>query len=813
MKKYGLSNTSIYLLILTIVIASCDDKKTSSIRKTESFNEGWYFKLTGDLTMQTSSIIDSTWVKLNLPHDWSIEGKFSEKHPAGTGGGALPGGIGIYKKTFKIPVADSIKEIFLHFDGVYCNSEVYLNGNLLGKRPNGYISFRYNLNPYLHYGDNENILIVKVDNSKQPNSRWYSGSGIYRNVRLIKTNKIHIDLWGTYITTPHITEESAEVMVSTSVKNGTNQDTTISLTTKIKDAGNKLVSIEIASLNIKANSVNTIQQTLKLKKPIRWTLENPYLYKTVSKIKANDKTIDKYYTNFGVRNFKFDADKGFYLNGEPTKILGVCNHHDLGCLGTAVNARAIERQLVILKEMGCNGIRTAHNPPAPELLDLCDKMGFIVMDEAFDMWARKKTTYDYAQYWDEWHEIDLRDQILRDRNHPSIFIWSIGNEVIEQWFPSDTMGTYLTRKLTNIAKTLDPSRVVTAACNGTSSTNPLIKAYATDLIGYNYAEEKYKDIPDTFPGRKFIATETTSGLMTRGCYDMPSDSIRRWPAAWDKPFLDGNADHTVSAYDNVSAPWGSTHEETWREVKRYDYISGFYIWTGWDYLGEPTPYSWPSRSSYFGIIDLAGFPKDVYYMYQSEWTNKEVLHVFPHWNWEVGQEIDVKIYTNCTQVELFINENSLGTKTKSDSVFHLMWRTNYVPGTVKAIGKTKTGAEIINEVKTAGEPAKIKLIADREIIQADGYDLSFITVHILDSNNVIVPGANNLVNFTVNGEGTIAGVDNGHQTSHEPFQANYRKAFNGKCLLVVKSTNTSGEINIIAESDGLQSSQIHIKTN
>jgi beta-galactosidase len=473
-----------------------------------------------------------------------------------------------------------------------------------------------------------------------------------------------------------------------------------------------------------------------------------------------------------------------------------------------VNSRAIERQLEILKNMGCNGIRTSHNPPAPELLNLCDRMGFIVMDEAFDMWDKSKTEYDYGLYWDEWHEQDLKDFMLRDRNHPSVFIWSIGNEILEQW---DTSGTRMVKELYNLARSIDSTRPITTGNNPPSMENYLTKPMVLDLIGFNYAHEKYADFPNDYPGQKFIATETASALATRGHYDMPSDSIRRWPIRWDIPFTGGNQDHTVSAYDNVSAPWGSTHEETWRIIKKHDYLSGMYIWTGFDYLGEPTPYGWPSRSSYFGIVDLAGFPKDSYYLYKSEWTNEPVLHIFPHWNWNVGELVDVWAYFNCDEVELFLNGESQGTKRKKGDTLHAQWRLTFEPGTVKAIGRTDGEVVLTKEIHTAGEPDRLVMTADRKTLKANGKDLSFITIDVVDKHGILVPHADNLIEFEVQGDINIAGVDNGLQTSHEPFQSDYREAFNGKCLVVVQAGEKASEATIKAESEGLEGAEVKLK--
>jgi beta-galactosidase len=797
------------LLVFTIVLFACNkiNNDTTAYRNVFSFNKDWQFTL-GDTTGNRPEL-DKDWRNLNLPHDWSIEGEFNEKHPATPGGGALPGGIGWYRKTFILPEVDKNKLVFIDFDGVYRNSEVWINGNYLGKRPNGYISFRYELTSYLNFGEKQNEIIVKVDNSKQPNSRWYSGSGIYRNVWLTITDNIYINQWGTFITTPKVDENASTISVKTNIKNASGKDQEITVKTTIIDATGKKITSSATAITIHTGVNSEVSQELTLAKPNLWTLENPYLYKAISQVEVNGAIVDDYITPFGVRYFHFDSQKGFSLNGKPTKIMGVCNHHDLGCLGAAINTRALERQLEILKDMGCNGIRTSHNPPAPELLDLCDKMGFVVMDEAFDMWKKKKTVYDYSLDWDEWHKRDLEDLIRRDRNHPSVFIWSIGNEILEQW---DSTGISIAKELAGIAKDMDSTRPITSGCNDPKPHNNIIKSGVLDLIGYNYHHADFTNFFKDFPGQKFIATETTSALATRGHYDMPSDSIRRWPIRWDLPFTTGNPDNTCSAYDNCSAPWGSTHEETWKIMKKHDYLSGMFIWTGFDYLGEPTPYSWPSRSSYFGIVDLAGFPKDAYYMYQSEWTNKPVLHIFPHWNWKQGDTIDIWAYSNADEVELFLDKKSLGVKAKKGEELHLMWKVPYKPGTLKAIAQ-KAGKEFLSkEIKTAGVPAKIEVSTDRTSIKGNGADLAFVTTKILDKDGNLVPNADNLVSFEISGEGFIAGVDNGNPVSHEPFKANYRKAFNGMCIAVIQSLEKKGKIKLLAKSENLEPASITIET-
>jgi beta-galactosidase len=522
----------------------------------------------------------------------------------------------------------------------------------------------------------------------------------------------------------------------------------------------------------------------------------------VSQLEQGGKIVDVYETPLGIRTFRFDIDKGFFLNGKPVKIRGVCNHHDLGSLGAAVNTRAIERQLEMLKAMGVNGIRTSHNPPAPELLDLTDRMGFIVMDEAFDVWKKEKTKFDYHLDWDEWHKRDLEDMVLRDRNHPSVVIWSIGNEVAEQWVDGPDAGR-ISKQLVAIVRNLDKTRPITAACNSVREQNSLLTDGDLDLIGTNYDHKKIPQLQKMFPGKPVIGTETTSALATRGSYDMPSDQIRRWPRKWDEIFKDGNPDFTCSAYDNVSTPWGSTHEETWKIVKKHDFFSGMFIWTGWDYLGEPTPYPWPSVSSYFGIIDLAGFPKDTYYMYQSEWTNQPVLHIFPHWNWKTGDKVDVVAYFNADEVELFLNGRSQGTKRKQGDEVQVFWRLPYEPGVLKAVSRKNGRVVLTREVRTASEPARIELIPDRKTLKSDGADLSFVTVKIVDRNGTLVPFADHLINFEVSGEASIVGVDNGYQASHESFKAKKRKAYHGMALAIVQTKQEPGRIILKARSDHL----------
>ena len=798
-----------YLFVVGAFLLSCSTK--NDVRQNEDFTQDWKFYLGDDSLASDPQYNDSGWRTLDLPHDWSIEANFSKDAPATPGGGALPGGIGWYRKTFTVDNSKAHKNVFIDFDGIYRNSKVWINGHLLGERPYGYISFRYDLTPYLKIGE-KNVIAVRVDNSEQPNSRWYSGSGIYRNVWLVTVNPLYIYHWGTCVTTPQVSAEKAEVDVSTTVINTSKDPKEFVLHSIIMDKDGKEITQTSDPVKLLAGGIMEIHQNFSVNQPQLWSVENPYLYKVISRIEQKNQVIDNYETPLGIRYFSFDVDKGFSLNGKPVKILGVCDHHDLGCLGSAVNTRALERQLEILKAMGCNGIRTSHNPPAPELLDLCDRMGFIVMDEAFDIWKVAKTPHDYSLDFQKWHKQDLIDQVMRDRNHPSVFMWSIGNEVMEQWsqWMNPDSAKILTKELSDIVKKIDPTRPVTAACNGSQPSNPLFLSGGLDIIGINYHTSDWLTFQKNFPGKKFIITESTSALMSRGFYKMPSDSIFIWPDKQTNSSTQSEVQQ-CSAYDNCHVPWGNTHEDAWKLVKKYDYISGFYIWTGFDYLGEPTPFEWPSRSSYFGIIDLAGFPKDVYYMYQSEWTDKPVLHLFPHWNWQEGQPVDVWAYYNkADEVELFLNGQSLGRKSKTGDELHVWWRVPFQKGTLKAVSY-KDGKEVLTqEIKTAGDPVSIRLTADRKTLKANGKDLSFITVEALDAEGNAVPVAQNKIDFTIEGDGFIAGTDNGNPTDGTSLKNPSRNLFNGKALVVVQAGKKPGTVTLKAKSDNLGEANIAI---
>ena len=800
------------------------------------WDEGWRFALHNDDNPHEIAFDDHAWRVLDLPHDWAIEGDFYALNPSGANGGALPGGIGWYRKHLNLNDNDASSRYVLHFDGAYMNTSVYVNGQLVGMRPYGFISFSYDITPYLKK-QGDNVVAVKVDNSKQPNSRWYTGCGIYRHVYLMKSSDIRIEEWGVQALT-EVKKGKGKVSLNTKIENPGGRSRRVIVHQTLWNKAHQMVSKASKACQVEAKGA-TISQLLNVNKPQLWSLESPNLYTVTTEIEENGRILDRDTISIGLRNVAFDVKKGFFLNGKNIKINGVCLHGDLGCLGTAINEDALYRQLLMMKDMGVNAIRCSHNPPAPELLNLCDSMGLLVMDEAFDSWMQGKTTYDYSIYFKTWAERDLRDMVLRDRNHPSIILWSIGNEVLEQWnktksatvaledvnillnnsrdktllSSTDTLNASakLTQFLASIVRRYDPTRLISAGCNEVSPNNNLFKSGALDVIGFNYHQKKVADVPQNFPGKPFIMTETVSALHTRGYYRMPSDSLYRWPTH-KRPFTEPS--FMCSSYDNSCAYWGSTHEQTWDIVKHTPYCSGQFIWTGFDYIGEPTPFNFPARSSYFGIVDLAGFPKDVYYLYQSEWTNKPVLHVFPHWNWIEGQAIDLWCYYNqADEVELFINGKSQGVRKKSNEhEYHVAWHVTYEPGEVRVVAR-KNGKQVNEKtIRTAGAPHHIRLTPNHNVLKANGRSLSFVTVEVVDKEGNLCPWADQNIQFSLTGEGKIAGVDNGSPFSLERFQANSRHAFFGKCMVVVQAGKAPSVIKLTAKGVDLQPQTIEIKS-
>ena len=788
---------------------------SAQARERLCFDKDWRFVLGDSAIMAKADFDDSSWRLLDVPHDWAIEGDFYAGNPSGAGGGALPGGIGWYRKTFTLgdcetPMKDT--KFFIEFDGVYMNSTVYVNGEKVGNRPYGYSSFEYDITPYVREG--KNVVAVRVDNSDQPNSRWYSGCGIYRHVWLTKTAPVHVAHWGVNASSS-LVKGKGRLDIEVTLENLT-KGTAPVVRNSLLDPHGKVVGTS-----------KGLKSVINVSKPMLWSCELPNVYTVLTEVIQGGKVIDSYKTTTGFRSFKFDAETGFWLNGKNFKLNGVCEHHDFGCLGSALNEDALHRKLTKLKAMGVNAIRCSHNPPAPELLNMCDTMGIIVMDESFDMWRRRKTQNDYARFFDEWHERDLTDLVLRDRNHPSVLMWSIGNEVLEQWSDAkaDTLtleqanlilnaghdastlakegelsvNSLLTRHLAEIIKRYDTTRPITAGCNEVNPNNHLFKSGAIDIIGFNYHHQMVKDFPKNFPGKPFIFSESVSALQTRGFYMMPSDSIYRAPKQWWIPYTDPT--FMCSAYDNMSASWGSTHEETWDVVKNTPYVGGQFIWTGFDYIGEPTPYGFPARSSYFGVIDLAGFPKDSYYMYQSEWTTKPMLHLFPHWNWRPGQTIDLwAYYNNADEVELYINGVSQGVRRKVEREYHVSWRVQFAPGEIKAVSRKNGKTVCTQTIHTAGQPDHIRLSVDYK-----GKNTTFVTVEVVDKDGNLCPWAENQIEFSTTGGAKILGTDNGCQTSMERFQAPRRKAFFGKCMVVVGGNGV-----LHAESIDLKPSSIEM---
>ena len=777
-------------------------------RKTTLLLQDWKFTQSDTQAAQPATFNDGGWRILDIPHDWSIEGDFSKEHPSTFNQGALPTGIGWYRKHFYLPADAGNQHVQLNFEGVFQRADVWVNGHFMGRHNNGYVSFKYDISKYLNKAD-ENVIAVRVDNAAQPNSRWYTGSGIYRKVWLDISSKTFIDPWDLFVQAKVEKNGNAAVEMSAMVSNFSGPKNDLKVIHEIHDASGKLIAKGEPVALVLFNEKTPVNGVLKIANPVLWSPASPYLYRSTVKIFEKGKLVDSIQTKLGIRYFGFDPNDGFSLNGKHFLIQGICNHHDLGAIGAAVNKSAIKRQLTLLKDMGCNAIRTAHNPPSVELLELCDSMGFLVMDEIYDTWAKKKNKFDQSVDFKIDHQSDVQNWIRRDRNHASVFMWSIGNEIREQF---DSSGLNFTEELTALVKALDNTRPVTAALTENDpSKNFLYKSGALDVLGFNYKLDAYSQLPSRFPGSSFIAAETASALSTRGHYDFPSDSFRIWPPD-SKSTQHGNPDHTVSAFDNVYAFWGNTHEKSWLAVKQNPHMSGAFVWSGFDFLGEPVPYQWPSRSSYYGIIDLAGFPKDVYYMYQSEWTQKPVLHLFPHWNWKKGQTVDVWAYfSQSDEVELFLNGKSVGIKTKNDSSLHAMWRLAFAPGQLKAVSRKNGKIVLESSIQTAGDASRIILRSAQSELNSAENELGFVEITVVDAMGIPVQTADNLISLSVQGVGKIAATDNGSPTAHSPFGIPNKQLFNGKLLAMLKTTGGKGQIILEATSPGLKPAKFIFK--
>ncbi len=814
-------------LIVASAVATCAQPQSVPVsgQRRLNFDANWRFHKGEAEAAEAPGFNDSSWRLLRLPHDWAIEGPFDEKLNADTGG--LPvSGTGWYRKTFLLPQNAQGQVFTIVFDGAMSNSTVWLNGEKLGGRPYGYSSFFFDLTPYLHFGSQSNVVAVRLT-PEPDSSRWYPGAGIYRNVWLDITAPVHVAEWGTYITTPQVSDDKATLSVKTEIRNQSEQETQITIRHTVLDpSGKPAGKTSVADIAVSSLAARSVPASLMISNPQRWDMDHPYLYTLVTEVLQGDRVIDKYSTTFGIRTIAFNREQGFLLNGKPRKLHGVCLHHDLGPLGTAVNRRAMERELQILKAAGVNAVRTSHNPPSPELLALADRMGLVVMDEIFDMWRIPKVPNGYSKYYDQWSERDLRDFVRRDRNHPSIILWSIGNEIPEQNSPD---GWKEAKRLTDFFHEEDPTRPTTSAMNDWAAAIRNHFADNVDIKGFNYQPMHYEQIMHDHPDWVVFGSETASCVSSRGIYHLPL-------LAYEKP-----PSHQVSSYDTVAPTWAYCPDVEFTYQDKLPNVPGEFVWTGFDYLGEPTPYfsgetadpkDWPARSSYFGFVDLAGFPKDGYYLYQSQWTAAPMVHILPHWNWagHEGEPIPVMAYSNAGEVELFLNGKSLGRKKRfaddwqmpvghnvSDtgkfvSKYRRIWQVPYEPGTLKAVAYSGGKQVAEQEVRTAGAPARITLVADRSRIHADGDDLSFVTVRIEDKDGNLCPLADTLVHFNVTGVGEIAAVGNGNAATTEPFQADHRQAFGGLALLILRSKVESGTIHVVATADGLKSAQLNVET-
>jgi beta-galactosidase len=778
------------------------------------------------ITYTQSTFNDTDWRKLNLPHDWGIEGAFGYELSGHTG--KLPwAGVGWYRKQFNVSKSDADKKIFIDMDGAMSYPMVWLNGQFVGGWAYGYSSFRLDLTPYIKAGA-ENVLAIRIANPDH-SSRWYPGSGIYRNVWLVKTNPIHVAHWGTNITTPKVSSEEALVKLDLSLENQSDKNTKVTASTRIIRFSTENVTpqtiseFETITESILANGKKTISTKAVIMKPALWSTTEPNLYVAITTLKQGDKIVDQYETTFGVRSIKFTADNGFYLNGKRLEIKGVCNHHDLGALGTAFNTRAAERQLEIMKEMGVNALRTSHNMPAPELLDLCDRMGILVMDESFDCWKIGKTANGYNKLFVDWNARDLRALVRRDRNHPSVIQWSIGNEVRELGKPECAI---IAGQLRDIVRSEDTMRTVVSGSHNPKAAFDGLQN-SIDVYGNNYNLELYPKFKKENPKIPFVGSETSSCVSSRGVYLFPVSDNK----------LDGRGNFQVSSYDLYAPAWASSPDDEFMTLEKNKFTAGEYVWTGFDYLGEPTPFTAdmtnvlniqdpverakmekelkefgkiksPSRSSYFGIVDLCGFKKDRFYIYQAHWLPElPMAHILPHWNWadRIGQNTPVHVYTSGDEAELFLNGKSLGRRKKEQFQYRMRWDSvSYQPGELR-VETYKNGNKWATEiVKTTGNSFGISLTPDRNTIKADGTDLSFVTVKIVDKDGLMVPTANNKIKFEISGPGEIVATDNGDATCFESFLGKERSAFNGMALVIVRSkAGQAGNITIKAVSEGL----------
>lgn len=816
-----------FLLVLLTLLASITAK--AQYTADENFNKGWLFYNAPAAGAETTTFNDANWRHLDLPHDWAIEGPFDRKYDCRMGG--LPvHGTGWYRKHFKMPAAAKDKVVRIEFEGAMYDSHVWVNGQKVGHRPYGYIGFEFDISKHLRYDGSDNVVAVRLT-PKDYSSRWYPGAGLYRSVWLKVDNQVHVDNWGTFISTPTVTVAKGVVQHETTIVNKSSKEQKVQVMHEYFDAQGHKVAKNQEDITIAANSTGESGTFTNIKNPAIWDLDTPVLYTAVTTLKVNGKVSDTFKSTFGLRTISHDPN-GFYLNGKKVRFNGVCLHHDNGALGAAVIKRADERKLEIMKDMGVNAVRTSHNPPSREFLELCDAMGILVIDESYDCWGIRKVVNGYNVFFEEWGERDMTDMVKRDRNHPSVIMWSLGNEILEQG--QKNVGWKMAKRLHTVCKSVDPTRPTTIGFNYYPAPYDLNMVQQVDIVGANYKCVKYGEIRKNYPGISLYASESTGIYSTRGEYHFPIEDYVKHKSL------------QTTSYDFVAPPWGFAPDIEFHFQKENPHILGEFIWTGFDYLGETSPYGgldnidnnghwnsdWPSRSSYFGACDLAGFPKDRFYLYQSQWTTKPMIHLLPHWNWKgkEGDIIPVYCYTNCDAAELFVNGKSYGKKVKGvdkttilcdilrykpktfESEYRLSWDVPYQPGTIKVVGY-KDG-QAINEktINTAGRPAKIKLSVDRAQIDADGQDLAYVTVRIEDKHGNFCPLADNQITFQVKGAGQIIGVDNGNPISVESFQGNKRKAFHGLALAILQSTEEAGIISIKAKARGLKSASLEVTT-
>lgn len=789
-------------------------------RSEQSLEKGWKFTKGEVSGAEQADFNDSGWESVTVPHDWAIYGPFDVNNDlqnvavkqnfetqaslkTGRTGGLPYVGIGWYRTTFE---SEPNKNTTLVFDGAMSEARVYVNGKEACFWPCGYNSFHCDVTDLVNADGKDNVLAVRLENRPQ-SSRWYPGAGIYRHVRVVSTEKIHVPVWGTQITTPHVKDDYASVCLRTTILNS--DKTLLTVTTDIIDSEGNVVASKTNKGII--NHGQPFTQNFTVNSPKLWSPESPVLYNAVTKIYSSDTLLDTYTTRFGIRTIEYVADKGFYLNGKHRKFQGVCNHHDLGPLGAAINVSALRHQLKLLKDMGCDAIRTAHNMPAPELVSLCDEMGFMMMLEPFDEWDIAKCDNGYHRFFNEWAEKDMINMLHQYRNNPSVVMWSIGNEVPTQWSAD---GYKVAKFLQDICHREDPTRPVTCGMDQVQSVLGNGFAAMLDIPGFNYRAHMYDEAYERLPQNIILGSETSSTVSSRGVYKLPAE--RKAGAMYE--------DHQSSSYDLEYCTWSNIPDIDFARADDHEWTIGQFVWTGFDYLGEPSPYdtnAWPNHSSMFGIIDLASIPKDRYYLYRSVWNkNAETLHILPHWNWEghEGQKVPVFVYTNYPSAELFINGKSYGRQTKHkdgtvENRYRLMWyNTVYEPGEVKVVAYDDSNKAVSEKiVRTAGKPHHIELSTDYPLLKADGKDLAYVTLKIVDKDGNLCPTDGRLVNFKVKGAGKYRASANGDPTCLDLFHLPRMHAFSGMLTVIVQSGEKSGEIELQASAKGVKTGKITIK--